>query len=95
VKRSAGEQNRSKGRRISEEARGPTVRSLLKESDAGCIILAAAVLDHILERVHEAHVAANLTGVHPPNGFFSYHLRAFTVRSQPLPGRSISLTATG
>ena len=54
--------------------RRPTVRSLLKESDAGCIILAAAVLDHILERLHEAHVASNLTGLHPPKAFFQQSL---------------------
>jgi hypothetical protein len=59
-----------KRKHISEQIIVASVRSLLKESDKGCVILVSAILEDTLEEIHEAYVTANLTGTKSPNNFF-------------------------
>jgi hypothetical protein len=45
---------------ISLESKTISVESFLNESDKGCVISVASVLEETLRRVHEAHIAATV-----------------------------------
>jgi len=57
-------QNMGKGKRkpITQEIKPPKVRTLLHESDRGCVILMTSILDEVLGRIHECCLNVNLFG---------------------------------
>ena len=52
----------SKRKPITQEISPANLESLIKESDRGCVVLMASLLDVFLSRIHEACVEANLLG---------------------------------
>ncbi len=56
--------------RISKEAKVASFATLLSESDRGCVLLVVGFFDGILERIHEAAIAVNLTSKNSPKNFF-------------------------
>lgn len=55
---------------ITEKISAATIRSLVKESDRGCIILLSSMLEEKLERLHLSHVSINYTGEDKVEEFF-------------------------
>ena len=57
-------QGMAKGKRkaITQEITPPKVRTLVQESDRGCVILITSILDDVLGQIHECCLNVNLFG---------------------------------
>jgi len=44
---------------ISKQSKVVSFRSLVEESDKGCVIIIGSILEETLRQLHEAHIAAN------------------------------------